>query len=494
MKRFIFILFLIFSTPVFGYDFKDMCRKIAPTDEAINSILNGINSFGIIEIDSNIEGFNEFLRDRINSDVFYFGDLYKSSYFRPINNGYRALTLQHIRKSGSDKIEIISQMYDQVDVRNSGEYVNIQEFGVKKNRRATIETYPSYSVNFRSKEAWEHAGDMTAENITTDIFKIIDPSNIQRIEAPASPLHKNLKKETRLVMNDFNRTFPNLSALIDRYIKLDQFIKIKKKNNTQYTHLKLEPAVKLKILKKDYPEYADYMEKTRNNIKFRVAVKNKRGNTYFKIFFSSTKAILECYTYSGELIPFDSKGNPVFQESGTLDTEEEIIIEAPINIDFFGLKININNTILCKHHSETSKEILNFKIDKLNYSYSGMLLGFIPISVLKVLLPIDIDQFANDLVYVILNANNGQGSIATVWWESDESEHKFSGFSASTELLDHYFIRYFTKYTRGLIDTEEGVAAQSDIFQKKFLTAFLIDIKTVFTDLRNQKSSGVKIK
>ncbi len=500
MKRFLVVVLLIISQSAFGYDFKDLCREVAPSQEASKAILAVLQSLEQMQFDTETEGFMDFLRNGMDTDSFYFGDLYRSQFFKPVNDNYRALTLKHERKPGSNTIIVIPESYDDIDITACINYLGVQELGIRENPFATLKKYRSFSLYFQSKEAWENAGDISPASLADGVLKVMDPTNIRQMTPKSScGLYPNLKDETRILVDNFSTTFPTVSSLIDQYVELNNFVLIKQTESSildtvlnkectgnkdvQYTHFKFTPKVKIKELKKNYPDLASNIKKYRGLFNINGVLKNTEDHIYAKLKITPKETLIEGYTADGKVIPFDEDGNLIFKEAGSFETEKEIIADGNIQVDFLGLDINISGNILINHETNENKDTLTGKIQTARYEYSGRLLGFIPISVIKFLSPIDIDRFADDMLYVMLNANNGEGTRGTIEWVKDEKHNRLSTIHVTTEMLDHYTIQFFSRYSRIFFGSSETVIEEGRMLAEKALDAVITDAKNIYAEI-----------
>ncbi len=496
MKQLFLVLLFCAAQPVFGYDFKDMCRDIASSKESSKEILSAMRFFETIQLDSQAEGFIDFIVQGTDSDSFYLGDLYRSDFFRPLKDEYRGFTLKHVRNSQKNAIVVIPESYDDVDVGQVNDYMAVQEIGIRSNSIACLRKYRSFSVYYKSKDSWEHAGDLKPRNIADGMLKILEPSNVKKMSAQPCELFDDLDDETRVLMSDFCHTFPESSRLLDHYVDLNDFVSIEtgKKNMITYTHVSFEPKVR-RTLNKDYPDMAEYMDKYRKLITLSVAIKNKNGNTYVTLHITPKKTILEGYTYQGKVVPVDEEGNLVFEEAGTFQNEKEILSDTKLKVDFLGLDLSAHGKGIIKKQNTPKKEAYNLKVENITYKYSGRLLGIIPISVIKFLAPIDIDQFMNDMIYVMLHGNNNEGTILSIEWEEDDARNRFSKLHVSSEMLDHNMIEFITSIMRKFLRSKnlDQALAQSQALGEKVLSAVVSDARGVFSDLEGRSSGNVQL-
>ncbi len=488
--RNIIIFILIFSTSALAYNFDDVNREFIPTGKEMQSMVNIMNFYVKLQRDERAIEFFSFMRDCMED--FDFDEIYESSYLTPIDNGYHSLWFYGHNKPEFYELELPPTQKKQKQIKNSGDY--IAELGLRKNDATLLGRYRSFSAYIKSETAWKDFSIRNVIFLLEGFAKVFDPTNIEKLNAPDSPLLKQLEKDApvvyanissdlRKVLNEYYKTNPNHSNFIYRYFvptaPLEVF-KIKKYNTIPYTHIKAKLPFNIELIERDFPDLADYMEDLRENFRVSVVLRTTTGNTLLKAVINSTVSMdLEIYTRLGKVVPFDSNGTPIFSEEflGSKLKNYKCIAALGMMIKQFGLQVDMD--IICdgEYKSNSSKTIMGGKITDSKSTISGNFLGFIPPAVINVLMPGNMDQLMSDYFEVLIKANNGEGSIGKFEWDTKKSNNVISYFDASTELLDCFLIRFGMKMVLSRFVKDEESRDQLEVFLKDFVMTWLTDIQ-----------------
>ncbi|MDY6933343.1 MAG: hypothetical protein SVZ03_03875 [Spirochaetota bacterium] len=471
----VIITIIISSIGIVVYNFNDASRCLAPNKIAMESVMNIINAYPKMQRDKKAKEFLDFLGDRLDS--FDFMDIYESSYLLPRDNGYRTLSFQGYNKPEVCLIKLTNIRFDQAHLLNAGDFIS--EFGLKKNNQSIVGDR-SFTTYMKSKTSWSHFSHMNLFTFLEGIAKTIDPTNVRNLKPTASLLYTNLTDESRTVIDEFYKSFPNFSNFINRYISLLSLIKIKTYNKIPYTHLNSTGIFKKKMIKKDFPELADYLDDLYNKFKLYFELKNSNEHTILSLMSDSIEsATVSLYTRSGKIIPFDNKGAPIFDEEFSLPNIKHAKYQAIMH--FFmkklGMKLNIESSAEAELLNTPTGVTIKGRLMKINNTISGRIFGIISPSLIDIFIPSNIDQLTKKFSRVMIEANNGEGSFLKHDWDTSDPNNVITHLLLKSEFLDKFFIRIGMRMMWRLF--KPSIEAREDLerFIIQGFNALLLDMK-----------------
>lgn len=491
-RTFLIFLFLtatvIASSSVPRDNFDTAYRKLVPDNNAITSFENILKAMGKLEKDERTKNFLDFFGECMES--FDLKDLYESEYFQKTGDGYRAMCLKGCVLPDRFKIELVNPDYDKYQIKNSGDYVS--EYALKKNETTILGNSKSYSALSRSKTSWKQFSYKNMVALVEALFRVVDPGNIKTLEKSSAPLWCNLSGDSRPVMDEFYKSFPNIAKFLNKYFLMDSAFDVKTYNNIQYTHANIKGRFNFDQLEKDYPHVADYLEDLKDVIEATLILKTQTGHTWSRQVIKSTEYVTwDFYTRNGKLVPFDSNGNPVFEEEFSVTQSKDIIF---IQIQKatarkFGLIVNGENTLHCEYHSTQTKGLITGKLLQTKGKVTGKIFGIFSPVFIDIMMPGNMDQLISDFVKVMVNANKGEGTNVRFEFDTSNPNDIVSNFYMATEMLDNFLIRLGMKISAGGFKTDEDTQEELRNFQDTMVAVMLTDIRNKNELLKTQASN-----
>jgi hypothetical protein len=283
------------------------------------------------------------------------------------------------------------------------------------------------------------------------------------------------------VIDEFNRSFPKVSELFNRYSIIRSFLEIKSHNDIDYTHLAFRYGYRINNLKDDFPELAKSLKNIEGFYKINMTVKNVKGHTIMFIVFDSYEDALKLslYTRRGYLIPSDGQGNPVFSEEISLTSLQDFSYYAVLDMvhDVHGLKFVTDNMVVRFRYQNTPvRGMWTMKLDDISRTrISGGYYHIIPMWLIDLFIPKNMEQMIYDLSRVMLKGNDGLGSMITFEWDTRDPDNVMLHFNAISEFMNNYFLTYGLRVWSKKTVSDDTIMNEAKALRTKFLDAFKAD-------------------
>jgi hypothetical protein len=466
---------------VFAYNFGDAIHNIHPDMEGADSATEIVQLldkvFSKIRSDEKSLDFLHYLDESLQK--FDFRLLYKNPTLVPLNQGYRGVTLQGINYSDHYYMGLCPLKKADIDNQTIGSFAS--EIALKQIDESVV-GYRSFSAYMDTEMALKQYSHDNLLIFADSLLKIIDPDNLTQLCPPESLVFKNINGDARVAINAFSYAFPKLATLFDQYITLNSLLTIKRHDGTAYTHFDFSVSCKYEDLKKDYPLISEYLEQFRGVLQTGVKSVNMDGHNLFNLQFDCSPDFFKfsIYTREGKIVPFDTDGNPVFDEAFSLSQlkKYDFNLVTQLLFDAYGLKY-LNNEIVTKGTYINTTEFASLKL-KLKHVSKTIVYGrkyhIFPKWFIDFIIPDDIDQLIYELVTVMLHANDDEGSFVKFEFDKRIPGEVYFNSLASSEYVDNFFIKLELGIWRNILKTDQETVDEINQLILRGLSATIEDL------------------
>jgi hypothetical protein len=465
-----------------AYTFNDTLRDIVPGGQGKDAVKEIVRLLERTDLqyrsDPETDAFRKFMRATLEN--FDFMKLYESPYLKDLGNGFRGLGYQGCSIDNHYLVNIVTEKNDRCEVSHIWDFST--RYALKKND-ACIAGGRSFIATIDSTTATGRYSNRNALLFFDGLLKVIDPVNIRSLNAPVCELYGDIKGDSRKVIDEFYRQFPKVSELFNRYSTIRSFLEIKSHNNIQYTALSFRYGYRLKNLKADFPELAKSISNINGLYLINMKVKNAANHTAMSIVFDSRDDVLSVslYTRRGRLIPFDDAGNPVFSEELSLSNARDMPYYAVFDMvhDVHGLKFITDNMVVRFRYRDTpGRGLWTMKLEEVSKTrITGSYYHIIPRWLIDMFVPSNMEQMVYDVSRVMLNANGGAGSSITFEWDTRNPAHVMLRFSAISEFMDNYFLKYGLRVWAKSTINNKRLFSEAKALTARFMEAFSSDYR-----------------
>jgi hypothetical protein len=476
------IVICISSVCVCAYNFGDAIHDIHPDMQGVDSATEIIQLFdkvfSKIRSDEQSMAFLHYLDESLQK--FDFKLLYNNPTLKPMDSGYRGVTLQGINQSDYYFMGLSTLDKENIDNETIGSFAS--EIALKQIDKSIV-GYRSFSAYMDTEMALKQYSHDHLLIFADNLLKIIDPENITQLNAPESPVFENIEGEARKVINAFYQAFPNLAILFDHYIKVNTLLKTKYYNGIAYTHFDFSVSCRYEALKKDYPLISEYLEQFRDVLQTGIKSINTNGNYLFDLQFDCSPDFFKfsMVTKEGKIIPFTKNGQPVFDEGFSLPQLKKYYFKLVTKLLFnaYGLKY-FNNNIVTEGTYVNTRDIavLNLKLDRVSKTkVYGRKYHIFPKWFIDFIIPDNIDQLIYELVTVMLHANDDKGSFVKFEFDKRIPGEVYFNSLASSEYVDNFFIKLELGIWRNILKTDQETVDEINSLILRGLGAILNDLE-----------------
>jgi len=476
----ILIIILTFGS-VLGYSMRDAINSLGPGKNGSKSGLEMVrlwNKLANTKFGKRADNFFTYLNEAVKD--FDWESLYESKYLSGRRGGFRTITLRGLNKPNHYRVDVINGRYTSVPMTKLG---NIgTEYGFKENK-VSVSGDSSYSAYVKMRVALKQFSHINGTAFLTGLQKIISPGNLEKLNDPKTTVYKNLKGESRKLIDNFTRHLPKWSKNLAKYTYLKSLVTIKEYKGERYTKLKMVMGLSMRGIKRDFPELEDWLDSIAGLMKFRYYVNNRKGNRLL-IFSLDTKRRLfkwELYTRGGKLIPMTYKKKPVFSQEFDLSKIKKYVFYNVFNlkIAIFGIRFYTGNIVVrgtYRRSKSNGRFYLHFTrlpIPKVK----GRAFGIFPKWMMDMAIPGNIEELAGKVMKVMEKGNNGRGTRMAARWNTRRPNNTIFNLKASSEFVDNFFIRFALKIFSRKFRPSNDALDDIDKFYEKMSGALMTDMK-----------------
>jgi len=463
MKKLI-VLVIILSFCSFTYT--DAVKKIGPGTRGASGAIDMLTLVKKLTTelrpDKKTKSLQNFIYNQLSR--FDFDKIYQSSYFKPLPDGYRGIKFIGTEKTRYFEIQHTYKDFNKVKLRKFGDYIELFALKKKKSKKTGQKTFSAYS------KQKVFSGPYSNRNLLkfgSAVMRVIDPYNLARLPAGKLKHFTNLTGPSAKIANNYSRSFPELSGLLNKLFKLESFATVKTFRKKKYTHVDMVVSLREKNRKKEFPEISKYLKKIKNLFSVAYTFKNANSHAYLRIRTASREKSffrLEFLTAKGRFIPFKKITEPVFKEqfspAAVRDYKFTIVSDSFFNVH--GLKFSTTGALFAGHYTTNYRKArLVLKLKKYTKTrISGRFYSFIPPWLIDIFIPSNLDSYINDFAKVMENANNGEGSYMDFRWDFKKRNKTIAYLKTSSEFLDNFFVRFSLKINDKTFIPKDGAVSE----------------------------------
>jgi hypothetical protein len=464
-----------------AYDFTDALKDISPNNQGANDGIVFLKTLRKILVTHKSEPeVSEFLTFWYNSvQKFNFYQLYNSPFLKPLDNGYRAVIFQGYHQMNHFQLALPSETGEKIPVSKLGDFK--VSFGLKQNKTC-ITGDRSYSGYMDTHIALKQFSYKTLAAMLQGLITVIDPDNLASLSPKESHRFEEIDGFSRKAINVFDETYPRFQKFVDNYFTLHSAMEQKTYQYIPFTHFKLIVEFDFKNLKKDFPNLVHQLKRLESLFQFKLSFQNKHGNHIMDILVDShdTFLYLDFYTHQGKVIPFSSKGNPVFDDAfyptKVTDYDFDMIVNIFFNI--YGIKFRTDHIkIGCNYQSRKKFGKVFFTLNEIpKIHVSGRAYHIVPTWFIDIMIPGNIDQLIDSFCKVLLSANQSEGSYLRLLWDTRNPNEVSLQPHASSEFIDNFFILFGFQIWHEKFKMSDEAASDLNQLNVRGLEALILDL------------------
>lgn len=466
------------------YTFDDAVRDIVPGGKggpALKEIARLLEktSLGVTH-SGETEKFYRFMRSTL--ERFDFMKLWKSRYFTDAGDGFRGVTIEGRNREESYTVDLVTPGEGRNGPSRPWDYDTV--YALKKNDRS-LAGGRSFVVSVRSRTATGSYSHRNGMAFVCGLLRVIDPHNIGRLNARECGLFKNLEGESRRVVNEFHRSFPRVSRFFDRYTVMRSLVSVHTHEGVPYTRCEMRYGYRMNVLKDEYPRLEKAFRDIRGLYLITMDFRLHSGDTILTLVFDSREDVLGCtfYTRNGRFVPFDASGRPLFTREIAPESLKDISYHAVMDMvhNVHGLKFTTNGTIIRFTYRDAPKKgTVAVRIEEVGKTnISGRFYNVLPPWLIDLFVPDNMEQLIADVSRVMAAAHDGRGTSVILEWDTGDPAGVTLDFSAVSEFVDNYFIRYGLRVWSKKMLADESFTTEARMITGRLLEALRKDLEAM---------------
>jgi hypothetical protein len=306
-------------------------------------------------------------------------------------------------------------------------------------------------------------GGLCWDDLVEALAKVIEAVDLTVHDFPTSAkLPENLEKavqlrfpklegDSLLLMAEWMRAYPNLTALIPCFIIPENLVHRRARVPLMPAWTEVDMVVSLhrEYLEYHYPDYASFINSMAGMLEATFVLKDANGNVLLtvmvdtKTFSLSIKAAI-C---QGRLVPKNSAGELLYEHAADVHAQAaDLCWEGMMLIHVSGIELELANLKLYGHYGKWEDfAILKWRFcEPPRAKVSGALWGFIPVGVLDFFIPSNLEELATKFLKALANSNGGEGLKMQFSYARGATQGRIV-FHVATELEDSGFFGFLMR-------------------------------------------------
>jgi hypothetical protein len=474
-----------------AYTVRDAFEAIGPPGEGLQSGYQMADALGRMlletELDAQTDAFFDFWQQSLRQ--FDLQALYRAPYLADTQDGFRAV-LFHGR-SLPDKYAVRLNCREAIDPDAMAHLGNLgAEFALKQ-KRSEINGQNAFEARIEAQMAMKQFSHGAVAAWIDGMQQVIDPENIARLASPPSEVFAAVEGPARKPVDDYYQFFPAQTRFFDRYVQLKSFLVLESRDGRTYTRLSLEMSPRLPAFAQDFQHLHAYFKKVKGVVGMSLRLKTLDGLNITTCEVD-TRPLGFFWTFNtrrGKLIPFDDAGEPDFSREFSLTEIDRYRMNAYSSerISLYGVEVN-SGEALTRIDYQRLPQGARFDlrvIDIPTPEISGRALGVVPLFLVDVMIPSNIEELARQFVTVLAKGNHGEGSWMQIQWDESRPADAVVRLQAHTELLDNRFVNIALRAWGRRIHpdpaTIEEIARFGGLFFRTMLPGGAMESKRIYS-------------
>lgn len=317
---------------------------------------------------------------------------------------------------------------------------------------------PQFKSNYLTKVLTKSTmTDTTYSQLTLflkEVFKLAErskelPQELIEQKRKITPLYPKLGDEDINLLTILSSSYPELHDRLLGIVQIHDLLTHFKSGDKEYTRINLKFGLHGPRIKKEFRKISNYLDRLHNLLDAYFKSVNEKGETIFDLRFISSDFTLEVtlLVKDGTILPADSNWCPISLDG--LDFTKlnnlKATIKGELIAHFHGVNCEVKNIQIEQeyHRDKESAILINRFIKKPDVQkVKGRVYGIIPIWLIDVFIPSNIDTLVDDFAYVLAKGNNGKGTIGEFSYKAQEDGNFVFKVFGEGEALNNNFVSF----------------------------------------------------
>jgi len=460
-----------------AYDFSDAIAGAAPNGtgarQAFLSARALSGAVSRVEVDPDAEDFLSFLWESIHR--FDFRELYESPHLELLDDGYRGVVVLGENRGDSYFVSLAPPGAWAGKLPGHGSLA--VRVGLRKNPDSIVGD-TSYSILFQVKTDMEALSPQYYLELAENFLRVLDPANLERLAENVSG------DPSTVVSRVFARNFPWTVKALSPYLRTRLHVETVETDQGSCSRVTLAVGYNDSAVAADLPLAADYFHRL-DRLTETMGTVTDTCNQVLSAFALRTKDdlfYLRFVTKNGLLVPVTEDDLPVPGKAVSLAKARELPFRFVLDMDNYakGLWFHTEDLVVraALKRGQDQGGVDFLLGDAHRTTISGRIYNVFPTWLVDLFIPGNMEELVDDFHRVAADANNGQGTRASLSWSSQGPGSRVY-YESQSEIVDNYFIRFLFGALRDNFQADEKTAAQLRAFSRLGKDALLADLEAL---------------
>ncbi|MBI9075626.1 MAG: hypothetical protein JEZ02_09470 [Desulfatibacillum sp.] len=415
-------------------------------------------------------------------DDFRFQKIYDSQFLVPGAKGYKGLTFHGRNEDNAYIFDLTTAHSTAPRLDQNGSMIADVAF---KHHRRSVVGEPSFSTYVNAAANTGRLSHLSVNRLIDGLLLVLSPDNVKLSQEKICKENPEKCGQAFDVVAQLRETFPNSEKFFGHFMDLKVDSEIKSHEGKEFNHVTVKTSLFLNKLNDDYPWTAAHLDHLENSVRTHMRFFNEFDHLVMESDFQTREDFLtfSFNTRNGKVVPVDGFGKPYFVEEFSLSNLNvyPLDIVADLYTKANGLRFATEGLrILVDYEKLDQGMLLSVRSDNLvNTRVSGRALYIFPTWSVDWLLPASMEELVYDFSTVMIQANEGEGSIFKLMCNTTDPKNTKTQAYASTEILDNFFVRFGAKMASDYFGMGPITAKEAKAFRSKALEVIMADFQAM---------------
>ena len=260
---------------------------------------------------------------------------------------------------------------------------------------------------------------------------------------PTDTIEENAPDRQALkILNGISNDFPDLFRITSSYCNIENIVSA----NNKYAGNSLEFNIRIRLnrdaLSKHYPELGKLLKKWREIVKFRARIFDRHDRLMGRLELDSINNLfsMQFRILGDRFLPMSTNGilktNNGLSLTGAGVTVFKMICDIHLNIVGMQLKIDTLPIVLNYRYSDSGPHFEARLVQPTQkIEASGSVYGVIPVWMVDLLIPSNVQEIMNDFFQTLAKGNDGNGSVVRIYSFPEQTSKQSFLLSTDAEVL-----------------------------------------------------------
>jgi hypothetical protein len=240
---------------------------------------------------------------------------------------------------------------------------------------------------------------------------------------PTAIIEENaLDRQSVKILNGISNDFPDFFRITTQYYNIENIVSSNNKNAEDSLAFNIRVRLNREAFSLHYPEIGKILKKWREIVQFKARIFNKQDQLMGMVELDSTNNLftIQFRILSDRFISMHDDGilkiNNGFSLTAAGSTQFKVVCDIHLNIVGMQLKIDALPVVLDYRHSDGGPRLKARLVQApQKIEAGGSVYGFIPIWMVDLLIPSNVQEIMNSFFQTLAKGNDGNGSVIRIY-------------------------------------------------------------------------------